>query len=163
MEELTKIKSEYIAGGISIKKLAKKYGVSENRLAKISAREKWTALRQKTGEKAAEKLTETIADAKIKKIERLTDELLAQSIRAVKQNDMVPKTERTTEEKEDGTVVVTVRTLWEKRKHVDKAGLRLLAQTTKDLLEIVRTLNGESDESREIRVTFAGDLEELAE
>ena len=73
---------------------------------------------------------------------------------------MVPKTERTTVERDDGTVVVTVRTLWEKRKHVDKAGLRLLAQTTKDLLEIVRTLNGESDAANEIHVRFDATADE---
>lgn len=65
-----KIKTEYITGDISQRKLAAKYGVSRSTLQKIAADEKWTALRdkhrketvQKACQKTAEKQAENIKD-----------------------------------------------------------------------------------------------------
>ena len=42
-----KIKSDYIAGGTSYRKLAEKYGVSFSTLKDIARKEKWTDLREK--------------------------------------------------------------------------------------------------------------------
>jgi uncharacterized protein YjcR len=47
-----KLKAEYIAGGISYRKLAEKYGVSFSTLKEIARREKWTELREKAQHKA---------------------------------------------------------------------------------------------------------------
>lgn len=61
-----KIKTEYITGDISQRKLAAKYGVSVNVLSKRAASEKWTAdrdkHRRKTVEKAIQKTAEKQAD-----------------------------------------------------------------------------------------------------
>lgn len=57
-----KLKAEYIAGGISYRKLAEKYGVSFSTLRNIAIREKWTDLREQASNKAVTKLVESIAD-----------------------------------------------------------------------------------------------------
>ena len=58
-----KIKAEYIAGGISQRKLAEKYGVNRNLLMRIAQREKWTDKRSKAEAKALEKVEQKTAEA----------------------------------------------------------------------------------------------------
>ena len=50
-----KIKAEYIAGGISQRKLAAKHGVSFNTLAKRANNEKWAEIRDDTYNKSIAK------------------------------------------------------------------------------------------------------------
>lgn len=57
-----KIKAEYIAGGTSYRKLAKKYGVSFSTLRGIAIREKWTDLREQANNKSVTKLVESIGE-----------------------------------------------------------------------------------------------------
>lgn len=57
-----KIKAEYIAGGISYRKLAAKYGVSFSTIRNIAIREKWTDLREQAGNKSVTKLVESIGE-----------------------------------------------------------------------------------------------------
>lgn len=150
-----KIKTEYIAGGVSMRELAEKHGVSDSTLQKRAAKEGWRELRHKTGEKTAEKLTETISDAKIKKIEELVVKLMKQTDRATRQITMRPVTTRErTIDSETATERVTVRTTYEKTKNVDVPGLRMLTATTKDLYEIVRLLKADTGETNAVTVRF---------
>ena len=75
-----KIKAEYIAGGISQRKLAEKYGVNRNLLMRIAARDKWTAKREaaeaKALEKVEQKTAEAVADNAVT-LERVKAKLLA--------------------------------------------------------------------------------------
>lgn len=57
-----KIKAEYIAGGTSYRKLAKKYSVSFSTLRNIAIREKWTDLREQARNKSVTKLVESIGE-----------------------------------------------------------------------------------------------------
>ena len=61
-----KIKAEYIAGGISQRALAEKYGVSKTMVMRKANKEGWTAKRAKAESKAMEKVeqktAETVAD-----------------------------------------------------------------------------------------------------
>lgn len=61
-----KIKAEYIAGGISQRALAEKYGVPLATIVKHAKKEKWTEKRKyaenKAVEKVAEKKAEIVAD-----------------------------------------------------------------------------------------------------
>lgn len=57
-----KLKAEYIAGGTSYRKLAEKYGVSENTLRRRAAKEKWTQERHKSDIKTAQKIIEIVSD-----------------------------------------------------------------------------------------------------
>lgn len=56
------IKAEYIAGGTSYRKLAKKYGVSFSTLRGIAEREKWTELKAQAQHNADTKLVESIGE-----------------------------------------------------------------------------------------------------
>lgn len=56
------IKAEYIAGGTSYRKLAKKYSVSFSTLRGIAEREKWTDLRAQAQHNADTKLVESIGE-----------------------------------------------------------------------------------------------------
>ncbi len=57
-----KIKAEYIAGGISQRALAEKYGVNRNLLMRIAQREKWKDKRDKAEAKALERVEQKTAD-----------------------------------------------------------------------------------------------------
>lgn len=59
----SKIRAEYIGGGISQRKLAKKYGVSENTLIKKANAEKWAQLQKETYNEGATKAQQKTADA----------------------------------------------------------------------------------------------------
>lgn len=74
-----RIKAEYIAGGTSYRKLAKKYGVPFSNLKNIAVKEQWTQLREQAKNKQDSKLVESIGrqNAKIDdKYFRLVDKLL---------------------------------------------------------------------------------------
>lgn len=73
------IKAEYIAGGISYRKLAEKHGVSFSTLKEVARREKWTDLKEKANHKADTILAEKIGKRNAKKsakIDSLVDRLL---------------------------------------------------------------------------------------
>ena len=65
-----KIKAEYAAGGISLRKLSEKYGVSFSTIQKKSMEEKWGELRKKSRRKTEEKIIDTVSS---KEAEKATD------------------------------------------------------------------------------------------
>ena len=73
-----KIKAEYIAGGMSYRKLAAKYGVPFSNLKNIAIKEQWTQLREQAKNRTDTKLVDNIGkqNAKIdEKYFRLVDML----------------------------------------------------------------------------------------
>lgn len=56
------IKAEYIAGGISQRALAEKYGIAFGTLQKRTRKEHWTEQRRKAEEKAVEKVSQKTAE-----------------------------------------------------------------------------------------------------
>ena len=68
-----KIKTEYIAGGTSYRKLAEKYDVSFSTLRKVAAKEKWTELRDKARAKSDTKIIEAISTKDAKKVLSIID------------------------------------------------------------------------------------------
>ena len=81
-----KLKAEYVAGGISQRQLAEKYGVPFGTLAKQARLKKWNAARkkaeQKAVEKVAQKTAEAVADNAVT-LERVKGKLLAKLERMV--------------------------------------------------------------------------------
>ena len=74
-----RIKTEYIAGGTSYRKLAEKYKVKLSALRSVAEREKWVELKAQTQHKTNTKLTETVSDIEVKKavdIIEVADKLL---------------------------------------------------------------------------------------
>ena len=57
-----KIKAEYIAGGISQRALAEKYGIAWGTFSKRTRKEKWTAARRQAEQKEVEKVSQKTAD-----------------------------------------------------------------------------------------------------
>ena len=75
-----KIKAEYVAGGISQRALAEKWGVPMTTLVKHAKKEKWTARRKDAENKAVEKASEKVAEAAADNavvLERIKGKLLA--------------------------------------------------------------------------------------
>lgn len=62
-----RIKAEYIAGGISLQKLAEKYGVSFSTIQKKSMEEKWSNLRKKSRRKEEEKIIDYVSSTEAQK------------------------------------------------------------------------------------------------
>ena len=75
-----KIKAEYIAGGISQRALAEKYGISPGHLMNRASKEKWNdkrkAAESKALEKTEQKTAETVADNAVT-LERIKTKILA--------------------------------------------------------------------------------------
>lgn len=86
-----KLKAEYIAGGISYRKLAEKHGVSFNTLKTIAIRENWTDLRQQADNTTTTKIVESVVeentkhtagiyDVADKLLDKITDMLMQQGL-----------------------------------------------------------------------------------
>ena len=60
MPDWEKIRAEYIAGGISIRELAQKYGVTRSAIGRRARSESWTDERDKTGTKVRQKTEDLI-------------------------------------------------------------------------------------------------------
>ena len=82
------IRAEYIAGGISQRKLAEKYGVSYNTLIKRANDEKWATDRKDAYNKGAKKAQQKVADKAANnavKLERAREMLIDRIISAIEQ------------------------------------------------------------------------------
>ena len=80
-----RIKAEYIAGGISLQKLAEKYDVSFSTIQKKSMEEKWGNLRKINRRKVEEKIIDSVSSKEAKKAVDLFDiaDLLADKVREI--------------------------------------------------------------------------------
>jgi hypothetical protein len=68
-----KIKAEYIAGGTSYRKLAKKYDVSLTTLQRYATKEKWTDLRQQAEVKADTKIVNSVSQKQADRAGKIID------------------------------------------------------------------------------------------
>ncbi len=59
---LKKAKKEYIKGGISYEKLAKKYGIPLSTVKRTAKREEWTSLKAQAEAKASLKIVDAVAE-----------------------------------------------------------------------------------------------------
>lgn len=66
-----KLKKEYLKGGTSYRKLAKKYGVPLSTLKAVAAKEGWVKLRDQTKAKTDTKTIEVISDGEADRAARL--------------------------------------------------------------------------------------------
>lgn len=69
----SKIKAEYLAGGISLRKLSEKYGVSFSTIQKKSMEEKWGELRKKSRRKTEEKIVDSVSTKEADKATNIID------------------------------------------------------------------------------------------
>ena len=81
MPDWKKIKAEYIRSGVSLRKLAAKYGVSFSAISRRSRKEKWTDLRKQSEDKANMKIVENVASQEAERVDMfntIADKLLQQ-------------------------------------------------------------------------------------
>ena len=86
------IKAEYIAGGTSYRKLAKKYNVSFSTLQKVALKENWIELRGQAEDKAATKIVETVSKDKSKTVSKIigvADKLIAKMEASIDKMDVI--------------------------------------------------------------------------
>lgn len=109
-----KLKAEYIAGGISYRKLAEKHHVPFHTLRKQAAKEHWRELRDECTAKTATKIVELESDKNAERMKRLlqvSDDLLdavEEAVKAFKVGDLL----------------------------LDKTALKSLSSTIKDIKDI---------------------------
>ena len=87
----SKLKAEYIAGGISYRKLAEKHGVSFNTLKTIAIRENWTDLREQANNKSTTKIVESIVEGNVEHvagINSVADKLLEKIVNMLGQEGL---------------------------------------------------------------------------
>lgn len=89
------LKSEYIAGGTSYRKLVDKYGVPLSTLKRIAHDEDWVGLREQCKAKSATKIVEIESDKNAERMRRLlkvSDDLLdavEEAVRSLKVEDLL--------------------------------------------------------------------------
>lgn len=138
------IKAEYVAGNMSYADLSAEHDVALRAVEERGKNESWVALRREARGKTAAKLTDTISDAKIEKINKIVDQLLLQCTIASKQLTKRQKRVTLTEKLPDGGIRVTVRTESEDGRVVDIGNLKMLSETVTKLDGILRAQRLES-------------------
>lgn len=149
-----KIKAEYIAGGTSYRKLAEKYGVSFSTLRKVAAKEHWSELRNNVEAKRNTELVETLGvrTAKIDdKYYRLVDMLFDKAEEVIVNTPVWQPTSL----KEMATAM---RYLKECKGVKSEADMREQEARIKKLQKEAMV----EQESNDIKVTIASDLEEFS-
>ena len=154
-----KIRGEYVNSSISLKALAKKYGVSPGTLQKRSARGKWSEKRKKLAgdkeERVSERLHERDVKQTVKDIERVcraAGKLIDKVTKAIAQVDKeryvcednkVISTKK--DELPDGTEVVdqTVKRKMKTRQLPGNCDTKKLSELSKTLLNLKQVLTGE--------------------
>ena len=149
-----RIKAEYIAGGTSYRKLAKKYGVSPTTLTKVAGREGWVAARQQAEIKKTSEIIDSIGSSeakravdKLQRVSDLTDKLLDKLEQAIGELDIqlykdVEKVKEIEYKNDKRPDKPTKEIIHEKEKVlevktiVDRSGLKAIASSLRDIKEI---------------------------
>lgn len=158
MDWKTKAKKEYIAGGISFRGLASKYGVTLSAVRAAAKAGCWVQLRAQARAKSDSKIVESVAEASRRRAERvqtIADKLLDKIERSLGELDLVLAKEtykvRELEYGSAGGGKPTKETVSEQEKMVavstivDRKGLRELTAALRDLKE-VQMLRSEMDQ-----------------
>lgn len=177
MPNWNKIRTEYINGNISYRKLAEKHGVSKATLTEKAIKGKWYEKRKeqhskitaKTEQKTAELIAEREAERLIR-ISNAADKLLAKIEEATEQLDQFIVTSKVRQKEveyetaEAGFGKVskeTVKDFEDKRivqkAHLDRAGLKTLTSALKDLRDI-QFAKAEEEPQDNDKIVFIEDL-----
>lgn len=132
------IKAEYVAGNMSYADLSAAHDVPLRTLEDRGRREGWVNLRREARGKTDVKMVDAISDAKVKKIEKIVDQLLVQCQIASRQLGKRVKRITESERTEEDTFIVTVRTEYEDSKYVDVGNLKALTETVYKLDDMLR-------------------------
>ena len=152
----SKIKAEYIQGGISYRKLAQKYGVSFSSISRRMRDEKWTDLREQSEIKANAKIVQSVADKKAKrvdKIEQAADLLLDMIVQGIRDGSLNLTTKNSMRD-----ITGALRDIREIK------GMKsdLDIQEQKARIEKLRREAREEEQSKDIRVVIGSELEDYS-
>ena len=155
MPDWKKIKSDYVRGGVSYRKLAEKYEVSPTTLYRRMKKEKWADLRKQKEEKANAKIIETVASQEAKHVDNiqcLADKLLKMIEERIADGTLI------VDAKDLRSVTASIRDLREIKGC--KSELDMQEQIAR--IEKLRRDAQSEEESRDIRVVIASELEDYA-
>lgn len=155
MTDWSKIKSEYIRGGISYRNLAKKHGVSLSSLTRRSCKEKWADLREQKENIASTKIVESeaIKDARrVDKMQTVADMLLDKINKIVDDGSMIK------ELRDIKTITASLKDLKEIKGY--KTELEIQEQMAR--IEKLRREAVKDEVDNEIRVVISSELEDYA-
>ena len=92
MVDWNKIKAEYIAGGTSYRKLAKKYNIHESALTRIAIKEKWAEARKQAKSKTEAEIINSVSKENAKtglKINQVANKLIAKLDASIDKLDVI--------------------------------------------------------------------------
>jgi hypothetical protein len=150
-----KIKAEYIAGGTSYRKLVEKYGVSLTTLQRIAKKEDWQGLRQQVEIKTNTKIVNSICNQQAKtaiEINAVADKLLEKIAYTLDNVEVL-----------DSQSIKHYTSALKDIKEIkgEKSALDLKEQKAR-IARLEKEAMGDEQESRDIKVTIASDLEEYS-
>lgn len=180
------IRNEYIQGGISYRALAAKYGVSVRTLGDRAKAEKWVELRRQVRDKTVTKTIEAIARENAranKRINHLANQLMDKLEKAVGELDKKTISMKSTLKTAQTEVTSEYRKVdMTAEAPVDRAGIRQLTASLKDLKAILdvqsdmdareqearieklrRDARDEGNQARMVTVQLEGELNDFAE
>lgn len=147
------IKAEYIAGGISLQKLAEKHGVSFSTIQKKSMEEKWGDLRKKSRRKAEEKIIDSVSTKEAKRAVDLFDvaDLLAEKVREIAETVCDPDSI-----KKLTSAIKDIRDIKGIKSDAD------MREQEARIAKLRKEAEGDSLDDREVNVIFDGDIEQYS-
>ena len=150
-----RIKTEYIAGGTSYRKLAQKYNVSQSTLRKVAAKEQWTELRNRTRTKMDTKISETVSDKEAEKAINIIDvaDKLLEKIASI-MDTVVTDTQSIKH------LASALKDLKEIKGYKSAADMR---EQEARIRNLERQAEAEDKENNEIKVVIEGNLEKYCE
>lgn len=170
--DLTKLRDEFIQGGVSLRELSRRYPLSYAAIQRAAQREDWKGERQRWLQQNLE------APGFQQRIDTIADKLLGQIERAAGELDLVATLTRTREKTESGERTVEQRVI-ERLQKVDVKELKDLVSALKTLRDLripkssldireqeakIRNLERQFEEQGavEITITLDGEIGEFA-
>lgn len=154
-----KLKAEYIAGGISYRKLAEKHSIPFSTIKRVALKEKWADLREQCKQKSATKIVEIESDKQANRMKRLltvSDELLN-----VVEN--VVKSFQLGELMLDKTALKSLSGTIKDIKDIQNIKTQLDIEEQKARIAILRKqAEADTDKNDTVRVVIASDLEDYS-
>ena len=153
MSDWTRIKTEYISGGKSLRELSEKYGVSFSTIQKKSMEEKWGNLRKKSRRKEEEKIIDSVSSKNAKKAVDLFDiaDLLADKVREIAETVSDPDSI-----KKLTSAIKDIRDIKGIKSDAD------MREQEARIAKLRKEAEDDAPEDREVNVTFMGDIEQYS-
>ena len=156
MADWKKIKKEYIAGGISHRKLSEKHGISYSTLKKVAAREHWTDLRNQAEAKESAMVVDAVSSRNAQ-----LDEAIDLALIAACEYFKTPGKMRAVDLKDMTVVLKNLRDLKGIKNEADAEEQRARIEALRARAAAAKTEQGDEDEQG--GVILLSDVDDYAE